>query len=152
MTTQAPTPARERAATQPLQTRPTESLDPGTPELTLDALPLLDHRTRGRTIRSEHALRGSYLAFKDGDEKRLLRLDQQLIHLGRGPIADVRFEEHHISRDHAMLVRIGGVDRVLDNRSSNGTFVNGQQIIATNLADGDVIRLGPIAFQYLRVP
>jgi hypothetical protein len=151
MTTQAPTPSRERAVTKPLPTSTTESLDSAAPELTLEALPLLDHRTRGRTIRSEHALRGSYLAFLDGEDRRLLRLDQQLIHLGRGPAADVRFEEHHVSRDHAMLVRIGSVHRVLDNRSSNGTFVNGLPIIATNLVDGDVIRLGPVAFQYLTV-
>jgi pSer/pThr/pTyr-binding forkhead associated (FHA) protein len=42
--------------------------------------------------------------------------------------------------------------RVLDNRSSNGTFVNGRRIVATEIRDGDVIRLGPLAMQYVEIP
>ena len=56
-----------------------------------------------------------------------------------------------MSRSHAILVRHGHDTRLLDNRSANGTFVNGRQIIATNIADGDVIRIGPVVMTYLQV-
>jgi pSer/pThr/pTyr-binding forkhead associated (FHA) protein len=48
-------------------------------------------------------------------------------------------------------VRNGHNTRLLDNRSANGTYVNGRQIIATNIADGDVIRIGPVAMTYVQV-
>ena len=129
-------------------TNPLEPVDAG---LELDALPLLDHRHRRQTTAPEHALRGEYLALQDGDKTRLLRLDQDITHIGRGSSAQVRFEDHHVSRDHAILVRHGRRFRLLDNRSANGTFVNGRQIVATNLNPGDVIEIGPVRCQFVEV-
>jgi pSer/pThr/pTyr-binding forkhead associated (FHA) protein len=40
---------------------------------------------------------------------------------------------------------------VLDDRCLVGTFVNGARVIATDLADGDTIRLGPFALSYMIV-
>jgi pSer/pThr/pTyr-binding forkhead associated (FHA) protein len=56
-----------------------------------------------------------------------------------------------VSRSHAIVVRYGRHARVLDDRSANGTWVNGRRIVATTLAEGDVIRLGPVAFRYVTV-
>jgi len=60
-------------------------------------------------------------------------------------------EEQRVSRTHAILVRHGHHTRLLDNRSANGTFVNGRRIIATNITDGDLIRVGPVVMTYLQV-
>jgi pSer/pThr/pTyr-binding forkhead associated (FHA) protein len=117
----------------------------------LDALPLLDHSTRRRTISPTLAPRGHYLALEDGRETRLVRLENNITHVGRGTEADIRLDEHRVSRSHAVLVRHGRFLRVLDNRSSNGTFVNGRAITATNLENGDLILIGPVALQYLIV-
>ena len=65
--------------------------------------------------------------------------------------SDLRIEDPRVSRSHAIIVRYGRHARVLDDRSSNGTFVNGRRIVATTLAEGDVVRLGPIAFRYVTV-
>jgi FHA domain len=138
----APPPAADRA------TGVLDAVDPG---FAVDALPLLDHSTRRRTISPSLAPRGHYLALEDGHETRLLRLDHNITHLGRGSEAEIRFDEHRVSRAHAVLVRHGRHFRLLDNRSSNGTFVNGRQITATNVEDGDVILVGPVAMQYLVV-
>ena len=129
----------------------TDPLEPVGAELELDALPLLDHRQRSRTIPPEHALRGAYLVLRDEEETRLLRLNNHITHLGRGSSADVRFEDHRVSRDHAILVRHGRHCRILDNRSANGTFVNGRQIAATNISSGDAIELGPVRLQFVDV-
>lgn len=148
-TTAHPTPVGPFAA--PPDARSTDKLEP-TGELIVDALALLDHRNHDRAIAPRLALRGQYLAFGDGDDVRLLALDRDVTHIGRGTSADVRLDEQRVSRDHAILVRHGRHTRLLDNRSSNGTFVNGRRIVATNITDGDVIEIGPVLLRYVELP
>ena len=138
-------------APAPSPERPTQALDPADVASVLDALPLLDHHTRRRTVAPGLAPRGHYLALEDGEHTRMLRLDDKITHLGRGTDDDIRFDEYRVSRSHAILVRHGGHFRLLDNRSENGTFVNGRRISSTNIEDGDVILLGPVALQFLVV-
>ena len=139
-----PTPAEQRdESTEELR------LDVGEP--ILDALPLLDHRTRAQAIQPRLAPRGHYVEFQDGDEVAYVPLEQRITHIGRGFTADLRLEQSHVSVSHAILVRHGRFMRVLDNRSSNGTFVNGRRVIATNLRDGDVLRVGPVVMRYVVV-
>jgi pSer/pThr/pTyr-binding forkhead associated (FHA) protein len=138
-------------ATTPELDAPTTPLQI-TAEAVVDSFPLLDHRAQRRAIRRGVAPTGHYLAFGDGAEAHLIRLDSRITHLGRSAACEVRFEDQRVSRDHAIIVRHGRYARVLDNRSANGTFVNGYRIVATNLRDGDVIRVGPLAMQYLEVP
>jgi hypothetical protein len=152
MTTQTPHPTPVGPFTARVDAAVTEPLEPAAAELVLDSLPLLDHRTRERTIDPRHALRGAYLAFANGGETRLLPLDRDIIHIGRGPAADIRIDQHHVSRDHAIFVRHGRHLRLLDNRSSNGTFVNGRRIVATNVSDGDLIEIGPVMLRCVEVP
>jgi pSer/pThr/pTyr-binding forkhead associated (FHA) protein len=135
----------------PALQRETGSLEPEDAAAVLDALPLLDHAIRRRTRSTMLVARGHYLAMQDGDETRLLRIDENITHIGRGAEASIRLDEHRISRSHAVLVRHGRHFRILDNRSSNGTFVNGRQITATNLQNGDEILVGPVAMQYVVV-
>jgi FHA domain-containing protein len=123
----------------------------GDAEPILDALPLLDHRTRNRAISRRLAPFGHYLAFAADGEEWLVPVDDKVTHVGRGLTSHVRIEEQRVSRSHAILVRHGHTTRLLDNRSANGTFVNGRRIVATNIADGDVIRIGPVVMTYLQV-
>jgi hypothetical protein len=151
MTTQTAYPSPVGPFALESQAAATEALGPVGADIALDALPLLDHRQRARTVAPELALRGFYLALDREDETRLLRLDQDITHLGRGSGAEIRFDDHRVSRDHAILVRHGRHFRLLDNRSANGTYVDGRRIIATNLSDGDVIELGPLRLRFLVV-
>jgi hypothetical protein len=154
MTTQTPPKPLQQpkpfgpVAPPPSPDRPTRALDPTHVAEVVDALPLLDHRERRRTVAPGLAPRGYYLALEDGSLTRLLRLQDNVNHVGRGSEANIRLDEHRVSRSHAVLVRHGRYCRLLDNRSSNGTFVNGRQVTTTNLEDGDVIRVGPVAMQY----
>lgn len=132
--------------------RPTAPLEPAAAELTLDALPLLDHQNREHVIPHRLALRGEYLELAGGGETFLLRIREDVTHIGRGTEADIRLDEHRVSRDHAILVRHGRHLRLLDNRSSNGTFVNGRRIVATNISHGDVIEIGPVVMGLVVVP
>jgi FHA domain-containing protein len=118
---------------------------------TADALPLIDHRARRRAVPVEQAAPGRYLALTEGPETMLVSLEREVTHIGRGFTADVRLEEHRVSRRHAILVQRGAQVRLLDDRSSNGTFVNGRRIIESELRDGDVVLIGPVALRYVEV-
>lgn len=53
--------------------------------------------------------------------------------------------EKGVSRRHAMIVRRDGALHIVDNNSANGTYLNGQRLVAQQpriLRDGDDIRLG----------
>jgi pSer/pThr/pTyr-binding forkhead associated (FHA) protein len=82
----------------------------------------------------------------------LLALDREVTHLGRGFTADLRLEEQRVSRRHAILAQRGASVRLLDDRSANGTFVNGRRIVESDLNDGDVILIGPVVLRYIEVP
>ena len=62
--------------------------------------------------------------------------------IGRSPTADICLEDPSVSRRHAMLLREGESVRILDDRSLNGVFVNGERVTARVLEDGDVLQLG----------
>jgi pSer/pThr/pTyr-binding forkhead associated (FHA) protein len=151
MTTHAPPHHLEQATKLSAHEQPTAAIEPGTDEAIVDSLPLLDHRSRSRAISPRLAARGRYLALQDGKETLLIRLETNITHLGRGLTSDLRFEHQHVSRTHALVVRHGRVVRVLDNRSTAGTFVNGRRVVATNIQNGDVIRVGPIVLQYVEI-
>ena len=141
---------RDQTAFVPRQ-QETAPIDAGAVAPIPASLELLDHRTRSRAISSRLAPFGHYLAFAEDGTDWLVPLDEKVIHIGRGLTADVRIEEQRVSRTHAILVRHGHYTRLLENRSANGTFVNGRQIIATNIADGDVIHIGPVVMTYVQV-
>jgi hypothetical protein len=141
---------REETAILPRE-QETAPLEAGGAAPILNSLALLDHRTRSRAIRRRLAPFGHYLAFADNGTDWLVPLEEKVVHIGRGLTSDVRIEEQRVSRSHAILVRHGHHTRLLDNRSANGTYVNGRQIIATNIADGDLIRIGPVVMTYIQV-
>lgn len=55
-----------------------------------------------------------------------------------------------VSRNHAKILRRDGALHIMDNESSNGTFLNGQRLVTQQLRvlrDGDDIRLGKIVLR-----
>ncbi len=117
----------------------------------VDSFALLDHRTRDSLIPFAEAPAGRYLAVEDAGQTWLLSVQRPITHVGRGLIADVRLEDSHVSRRHAIVaLRDDGV-RVLDDRSSNGTFVNGRRVTTARLSDGDVLRFGRAVFRYVEI-
>jgi hypothetical protein len=117
-----------------------------------DCFATLDHKVRARAIAAADALPGHYVVMTDADRvEHLIPLADAVTHVGRASTADLRFDDVHVSRRHAIMVRYGDHVRVLDDRSTAGTFVNGRRVVATDLLDGDMVRLGPITFSYIRV-
>lgn len=75
-------------------------------------------------------------------------LTGDVTHVGRGMTADVRLDDHTVSARHAIVVLRGDRLRILDDRSTNGTVVNGRRIDEAELHDGDVVVLGRVVLTY----
>jgi len=85
---------------------------------------------------------GRYLIFHDSDAVRTMALNAGSMRIGRSLSADLRFEDPTVSRRHAVLVGEPDGVRVLDDRSLNGVFVNGERVSSQVLHDGDEILIG----------
>jgi hypothetical protein len=73
--------------------------------------------------------------------------------LGRDSEARVRFEVPGVSRRHARIFVRGAEAMVEDLGSKNGTYVRGDRIEQpASLADGDELRLGPVAVTFRMIP
>jgi predicted nucleic acid-binding Zn-ribbon protein len=88
----------------------------------------------------EHA--GEYVAFEEDGETTIVALTREWTRVGRSLAADVRFDDPTVSRRHALIVRQADGVRVLDDRSLNGVFVNGERVEWKTLRDGDEIVIG----------
>jgi pSer/pThr/pTyr-binding forkhead associated (FHA) protein len=95
---------------------------------------------------------GEYLLYDDGEEPRTVALTREWTRIGRSLAADVRFDDPTVSRRHALVVRQADGVRVLDDRSLNGVFVNGERVEWRPLNDGDEILVGRYRLTFVSVP
>jgi hypothetical protein len=93
---------------------------------------------------------GEYLAWMDLDGLQVVPLEREWTRIGRSLAADVRFDDPTVSRRHALIVRQADGVRVLDDRSLNGVFVNGERVEWRVLSDGDELVVGRYRLQYLQ--
>jgi pSer/pThr/pTyr-binding forkhead associated (FHA) protein len=94
---------------------------------------------------------GDYLVYEEGEERRVVALTREWTRVGRSLAADIRFDDPTVSRRHALVVRQADGVRVLDDRSLNGVFVNGERIEWRVLHDGDEIIVGRYRLGFLSV-
>jgi hypothetical protein len=95
---------------------------------------------------------GQYIAYCSGDEVITYTLSREWTRIGRSLAADIRFDDPTVSRRHALIVRQPDGLRVLDDRSLNGVFVNGERVEWSTLADGDEVVIGRHHLHFIDVP
>jgi pSer/pThr/pTyr-binding forkhead associated (FHA) protein len=117
----------------------------------VDAIACLDESIRQKAISERPSGPGRFLEVQSAGATLLIPLGAGVTHIGRGLSADLHLDEKSVSRRHAMLVQRPSGPRLLDDRSSNGTFVNGRRIVQADLHNGDVIVLGRVVLRYLEV-
>ncbi|ANW63666.1 ABC transporter ATP-binding protein [Mycobacterium sp. djl-10] len=66
------------------------------------------------------------------------------IKIGRATDNEIVIPDVLASRHHATLVPSAGGAEIIDNRSINGTFVNGQRVEQATLREGDVVTIGNV--------
>lgn len=84
----------------------------------------------------------AHVAFLDGTELRVIALRNETTHIGRTLTAEIRFDDPTVSRRHAMLVQREDGLHVLDDRSLNGVFVDGERVSDRLLKDADELVVG----------
>jgi pSer/pThr/pTyr-binding forkhead associated (FHA) protein len=102
--------------------------------------------------RAELSEPGGYLAYEEPSapgKLQMVALEREWTRIGRSLAADVRFDDPTVSRRHALIVRQPDGVRVLDDRSLNGVFVNGERVEWRALEDGDEIVVGRYRLQFL---
>jgi hypothetical protein len=94
---------------------------------------------------------GDYLAFEHDQGPRMVHLPEGFTRLGRSLAAEIRFDDPTVSRRHAMVHREEeGRVSVVDDRSLNGVFVNGERVDWRALEDGDELALGRFRLYFVR--
>lgn len=80
---------------------------------------------------------------EEGGEIRVFPVKRGWTRIGRSVTADVRLDDPSVSRRHALIVSEADESlRVLDDRSLNGVFVNGDLVDWGKLEDGDELTVG----------
>lgn len=73
---------------------------------------------------------------------RTIEIDKVDVMIGRSPTCDIRIKDSTVSRQHARLRYANGAWFIQDQGSSGGMMVNGKQVPACRLGEGDQIALG----------
>jgi hypothetical protein len=95
---------------------------------------------------------GQYVAYRSDNEIVAHALKREWTRIGRSLAADIRFDDPTVSRRHALIVRQPDGLRVLDDRSLNGVFVNGERVEWSTLADADEVVIGRHHLHFIEVP
>ena len=77
-----------------------------------------------------------------------IELTEKLITIGRTDENAICIPDTNVSSSHGILVRDGDDYQLHDFKSTNGTFVNGEPIMAVKLQDGASIHLGSVELRY----
>jgi pSer/pThr/pTyr-binding forkhead associated (FHA) protein len=87
---------------------------------------------------------GRYLARRQGEgEIEVFRIEEGWTRIGRSSAADIRLDDPSVSRRHALIVsEPPDALRLLDDRSLNGVFLNGELIEWGRLEDCDQLAIG----------
>lgn len=72
--------------------------------------------------------------------------------LGRGATSTIRLNDTEVSRLHATIAHIEDQHEIIDNDSSNGTFVNSRRVRRQILSSGDRIQIGRTLLIYTGGP
>jgi predicted RNA-binding Zn-ribbon protein involved in translation (DUF1610 family) len=118
----------------------------------IELAPVVEDRTWLAEIRAGLDQPGQYVAYQSGDDVVAYLLEREWTRIGRSLAADIRFDDPTVSRRHALIVRQPDGLRVLDDRSLNGVFVNGERVEWSTLADGDEVVIGRHHLHFIDVP
>jgi hypothetical protein len=100
-------------------------------------------------VREEIDGAGHYLAFLDDGQVSVLPVTQEWTRIGRSLAAHIRLDDPTVSRRHALVCKQAGRVRVLDDRSLNGLFLNGERVEWHDLTDGDELIVGRFKLHFV---
>jgi hypothetical protein len=93
-------------------------------------------------VRDSIEREGQYFILREGDHVSVMPLTREWTKIGRSLTADIRLDDPTVSRRHALVCSQPQAVRVLDDRSLNGVFLNGERTEWAELHDGDELQIG----------
>jgi pSer/pThr/pTyr-binding forkhead associated (FHA) protein len=81
-----------------------------------------------------------------------VELSQRRMSIGRDSTCDICLGDRSVSRHHASLLRVYQGFSIEDERSTNGTRVNGSIVTKRYLKHGDLIEIGKYSMRYIAQP
>jgi DNA-directed RNA polymerase subunit RPC12/RpoP len=95
---------------------------------------------------------GHFLAYRDDEDSiATFPIERGWTRIGRSANADLCLDDPSVSRRHALIVAEPGKQlRILDDRSLNGVFVNGEPVEWARLQDADELAIGRFRLYALR--
>lgn len=83
------------------------------------------------------------LSWRDPDTEEDKEVIAEMpVSIGRSGNSDIALSTAQVSRSHAIISLQEGQVVINDQGSSNGTYVNGEQVESASLFDGDILRIG----------
>ncbi|MCU1575096.1 MAG: hypothetical protein JWO93_3178 [Micrococcaceae bacterium] len=79
-------------------------------------------------------------------------LDSDVTTAGRHPDADIFLDDVTVSRRHVEFRRVDGGFEVVDSKSLNGTYVNGDRVDAVRLRNTNEVQIGKFRLTYYYSP
>lgn len=79
-------------------------------------------------------------------------LDADVTTVGRHPEADIFFDDVTVSRRHAEITRQNAAFEIVDQRSLNGTYVDGERVDRASLVNGGEVRIGKFRLNFFVSP
>ncbi len=141
-------------ATQPEIRMTTDGPDPGTARAEPTAIIRMSHledveqaRKQGKAISAGQ--RSKLVCVSTQYAGREFEITKTEMVLGRTNDNDIAIDHRSVSRHHAKIVTSGRSARIVDMKSANGTFVNGEEYAQIELKRGDLIELGHVKLRFL---
>jgi pSer/pThr/pTyr-binding forkhead associated (FHA) protein len=84
------------------------------------------------------------LTYPTPEGSQTIEIENERTSFGRGSEATHRFDDDGLSRLHSTIYREGDRVWIVDENSTNGTFINGERAASggTPLRNGDTIKIG----------
>jgi hypothetical protein len=88
----------------------------------------------------------------DGADPEFWPLGNTPLVVGRGDAVDAFVDDDSLSRSHFLIVREGSDFVLVDLNSSNGTWVQGEKVLACKLRSPQLIEAGESRFYFSNAP
>ncbi len=89
------------------------------------------------------------------EPRRVERLEQTVLRVGRDPACDIVLDSTFVSREHALLERSVAGYTIQDPGSRNGVVLNGERLPvgeARTLSNGDEVQIADFTLTYVQAP
>lgn len=96
-------------------------------------------------------LSGWFVRFDEGRVSEIYDIHVGKNLIGRGEECEMRILLESIQRHHALIISKDGEFKLMTQGSEGMVMVNGNDVAAVNLIDGDIVTLGKIEFKFKSV-